>query len=224
MARRRRKTRPNAAGGRKRRRRRSNPPTAVNRRRSRRRNPARARSRHVRRNQPLNVRGIMNRVMQGVTDALAIVGGEAAANIGAKYIPVLMKETKTGADGTPVEVETQAGLMVRKLLASAAVAIGASFVFARQRDVQRFIVGGSLSSLVKTVVRPLLPTDPKSPFAGALSAGGRMVRLNAYPGIRGGAVAGYPLRRALRGYPSSSRPRLGMGNGGTTADGYAYRA
>lgn len=222
MARRKRKTR-SAAGGRKRRRRRSNPPTAVNRRRSRPRIARRARRRGVRRNPPLNMRGIMNRVMQGVTDALAIVGGEAAANIGAKYIPVLMKETKAGADGTPVEVETQAGLIVRKLLASVGVAIGASMVFARQRDVQRFIVGGSLASLVKTAVRPMLPTDPKSPFAGALSAGGRVVKLAAYPGMGGGMVAGYPVRRALRGYPSTqARPRLG--NGGTTADGYAYRS
>lgn len=161
--------------------------------------------------------------MQGVTDAGVIVLGEAGANIGAKYIPVLMKETKTGADGTPVEVETQAGLIVRKLLASVGVAIAASLVFAKDRDIQRFAVGGSLSSLIKSAVRPLLPTDPKSPFAGALSAGGRVVKLAAYPGLGAGMVAGYPVRRALRGYPSTqARPRLG--NGGTTADGYAYRS
>jgi len=136
-------------------------------------------------------------------DAVAITGGEIVANIVAKQIPEFLTEPKAAADGSTVKVETQTGYILRKLGGAIAVALGADFVPGVPRRVKDFAIGGALSCLVKAFVRPMLPTDPKNPLTGALSAGGRVVRFASYP-----SLASYPSNRraiaartGLRAYP-----------------------
>jgi len=226
MARRKRKR---SASSRRKRRRQNPPRAAAPRQRARRRRNAypvafNPRRRGRRRNPPVSAQGILNVVVQGVTDAAIVTLGEASANILAAQIPAFMKETKTAADGTPVTVETQAGAALRRVAAAAGVAIGAQMLFAGKRDLQRFAVAGALSAPVKNVIRPLLPTT--GIFAGALSSGGRNVRFAAYPA----SLSGYPgaagtaarmLGSGMRGYPSGRRNGR-VGNGNTTGGG-GYR-
>lgn len=220
MAKRKRKAR--SASARKRRRRRNPPPFAANpRRRRTRRRRARASSRRrrtYRRNPPtlgtaLSPRGIVNRVVQGATDALVVTGGKAAANIVCGYIPAFLTEPGPATvDGKPTQIETQTGKVVRKLLGAAAVAVVASMAV-RSRDVQRFAVAGALTSLTEELVRPVVAKLP-APFSGALSSGGRMYlpAMRAYPGTRrlaGGMVSAYP-RLSSYGGGVRNRPPLGQ--------------
>lgn len=160
-------------------------------------------------------------MMQAAVDGVAITGGEIVANVVAKQIPEFLTETKTGADGTPVKVETQTGYITRKLLAAIAVAIGADFIPGVPRRVKDFAIGGAVACGVKALVRPMLPTDPKNPLTGALSAGGRVVRVASYP-----TMGSYPsangrraiaARTGLRAYPRTLGQDYTTGQGGYVA-------
>lgn len=187
----RRKSRRRKATTRKRGRRR-NPTLFANprRRRVRRRAVARSRRRSRRRRNPP---AIVNMIMRGLQDAGAVVAGEMGANIIANQIPMILKEP--GAAGA-AEVETKAGVLLRKVLAAAGVGVAAQMLFKGRSDIVRFAVAGALSAPIKAIVRPLLPAT--GPFAGSLSAGGRLVRMAAYPG----RVGAYPrLMAGMGAYP-----------------------
>lgn len=153
----------------------------------------------------LGVKGLPGRLVQGAVTAVAITGGKMGANVAAKLLPEFLTEPGTAADGTPVKVETKAGEMLRRLAGSAIVAFAADFIPGLPRWVKDAMIAGTFTTLVENVVKPALPTDPKNPLTGALSAGGRVVRMQSYPSMRAYPSANgrraIAARTGLRAYP-----------------------
>jgi hypothetical protein len=152
----------------------------------------------------LSIRGVVGTVWQGAMGAAVVTGGKMLGNVVANRLPVMLSTTTHDAAGNPVKVETQNGVLARRVVAAGLIGVGFSLIFrGASRQLVDQLVIGAMQSPVEQFVRPLLPTT--GPFANALGAYPMVPRIGSYP------MRAYPEPRQLtrggfRGYPRGTRP------------------